>query len=32
MKSKIIVINGKLYMTVGGIILYEVEKTEGERK
>lgn len=28
MKSKIVEINGKLYMIVGGVILYEIEKTE----
>ena len=28
MKHKIVEINGKLYMSVGGIILYEIERTE----
>lgn len=27
-KAKIVEINGKLYMTVGGVILYEIERTE----
>jgi hypothetical protein len=28
MKSKIVEIDGKLYMTVGGVVLYEIERTE----
>lgn len=28
MKSKIVEIDGKLYMTVGGVVLYEIKKTE----
>ena len=28
MKSKIVEIDGKLYMTVGCVVLYEIERTE----
>lgn len=28
MKHKIVEINGELYMTAGGVVLYKIERTE----